>query len=252
MCIINKLTKEELEILIKQTETKTKFLNLLGLIEKTSKYYKILNARLQEENLQFPIFRSSVRRTIENVFCENSTAARSVVKKWIIKLKLFEYKCHVEGCPIIDIWLDKKVSLQLDHKNGINNDHRLENLRWICPMCHSQTDTFCGRNIGAYTSEEEKSLENVKKRIFFTCKCGETKCKISKHCSSCEVQEKINSRIQLPEKETLEKLMWEKPMQDIAKEFGMTDNGLRKRMKKLGIVIPPMRGFWQKKKAGLI
>lgn len=35
-------------------------------------------------------------------------------------------------------------TLGLDHKNG--RDHRPENLRWVCPNCDSQSDTFCGRN----------------------------------------------------------------------------------------------------------
>jgi 5-methylcytosine-specific restriction endonuclease McrA len=56
-----------------------------------------------------------------------------------------EYKCQ---CCGISEWLDKPISLQLDHINGINNDHRIENLRFLCPNCHSQTDTYAGKNIG--------------------------------------------------------------------------------------------------------
>jgi len=45
-------------------------------------------------------------------------------------------------CGITD-WLGQSLSLHLDHINGINNDNRLENLRLLCPNCHSQTDTYC-------------------------------------------------------------------------------------------------------------
>jgi 5-methylcytosine-specific restriction endonuclease McrA len=41
---------------------------------------------------------------------------------------------------------NKSISLQLDHINGIRTDNRLENLRLLCPNCHSQTETFCGKN----------------------------------------------------------------------------------------------------------
>ena len=40
----------------------------------------------------------------------------------------------------------KKMALELDHINGINNDNRLENLRWLCPNCHAITDTYAGKN----------------------------------------------------------------------------------------------------------
>lgn len=40
------------------------------------------------------------------------------------------------------------LTLQLDHINRVNNDHRLTNLRFLCPNCHSQTDTYAGKNMG--------------------------------------------------------------------------------------------------------
>ena len=40
-----------------------------------------------------------------------------------------------------------ELVLELDHINGVGDDHRLENLRLLCPNCHSQTETYCGRNI---------------------------------------------------------------------------------------------------------
>jgi hypothetical protein len=44
------------------------------------------------------------------------------------------------------LWNNKEIVLQLEHKNGINNDNRLDNLEFPCPSCHSQTSTFCGGN----------------------------------------------------------------------------------------------------------
>lgn len=52
-------------------------------------------------------------------------------------------------CGLTNHWNGKPLNLQLDHINGIYNDHRIENLRFLCPNCHSQTETFAGRNIGA-------------------------------------------------------------------------------------------------------
>jgi len=38
-------------------------------------------------------------------------------------------------------WQNKPLTLILDHINGNNKDHRLENLRWVCPNCNQQLET---------------------------------------------------------------------------------------------------------------
>jgi len=53
------------------------------------------------------------------------------------------FECSM--CGIRD-WNDKEITLELDHINGNNRDHRLANIRLLCPNCHSQTPTWRGRN----------------------------------------------------------------------------------------------------------
>jgi len=79
----------------------------------------------------------------EEIFTENSYYSNDLVKQRIVKDDLIEYKCKVCG---IDEGQGKPVILDLDHINGNNRDNRLENLRFLCPNCHSQTDTYKGRN----------------------------------------------------------------------------------------------------------
>jgi hypothetical protein len=62
----------------------------------------------------------------------------------LISENIKENKCEV--CSITE-WNGISVSFELDHINGIRNDHRLENLRIICPNCHSQTETYRAKNI---------------------------------------------------------------------------------------------------------
>lgn len=55
----------------------------------------------------------------------------------------FEYKCSI--CGIYE-WNGKELSLELDHINGNKNDNSLNNLRILCPNCHSQTPTYRKKN----------------------------------------------------------------------------------------------------------
>jgi len=82
--------------------------------------------------------------SLEDILVENSSYARHNLKRRILQENLIEYKCSC--CGIKDTWNEKKLVLQLDHINGVNNDHRLKNLRFLCPNCHSQQDTYAAKN----------------------------------------------------------------------------------------------------------
>ena len=90
----------------------------------------------------------------EDVFVENSTYARHNIKRRIIQKNLLEYKCS--ECDLEDNWNGKPLSLQLDHINGVNNDHRLSNLRFLCPNCHTQQDTYAAKNINKVNISQGK------------------------------------------------------------------------------------------------
>ena len=68
---------------------------------------------------------------------------RSRIKIRLLEDGILEHKCDI--CGLEGEWNGKPIHMRLDHINGVNNDHRIENLRMICPNCDSQLDTFCGR-----------------------------------------------------------------------------------------------------------
>ena len=67
-------------------------------------------------------------------------------------VKGFPYCCAECG---ISEWRGKSFTLEVDHADGNKRNNTLENLRFLCPNCHSQTDTYKGKNIKKGKSKEE-------------------------------------------------------------------------------------------------
>ena len=92
---------------------------------------------------------NTARHTLEEILVEDSFYTnRPSLKRRLIKSELLVDECKI--CKLKGTWQGKPIVLQLDHINGVHNDHRLENLRLLCPNCHTQTETYSGRNIGTY------------------------------------------------------------------------------------------------------
>lgn len=68
----------------------------------------------------------------------------SHLSKRLVSEKIKDYRCE---CCNINSYNGQKISLELDHIDGISHNHQLSNLRLLCPNCHSQTSTYKGKNI---------------------------------------------------------------------------------------------------------
>ncbi len=82
-------------------------------------------------------------RPLEELFAPGTHTNRGQLKRRLLLLGLKEERC--ERCGISG-WAGRPLSLALHHKNGDRLDNRIDNLELLCPNCHSQTDTYSGRN----------------------------------------------------------------------------------------------------------
>ena len=157
---IYKLSDEQFVELLKKSSTISEVLFKLGYTVKGNSWgYSQVKRRMDDLNLDYSIFKgkSAVIKTNklnnikkEDILKENCKHQRTVLRRYVIKNNLIPYKCAICGCTE---WQGKTLSLELDHINGVNNDNRLENLRFLCPNCHSQTSTYGSRNQQLNSSE---------------------------------------------------------------------------------------------------
>ena len=92
------------------------------------------------------------------ILVENSCYSNmSTLKQRLVKEGLKEYKC--EKCGITS-WMGNDISLQIHHINGVHNDNRIENIQFLCPNCHSQTENYSGKN----SNRENNTIVTNKKR----------------------------------------------------------------------------------------
>lgn len=80
---------------------------------------------------------------IEVLLVKGRRTGRDHLKARLIREGLKENRCEI--CNITE-WLGKPLNMQLHHKNGDGLDNRIGNLEFLCANCHSQTDTYGGRN----------------------------------------------------------------------------------------------------------
>jgi hypothetical protein len=80
---------------------------------------------------------------LSSILVEASAYPRGHLKARLFRAGLKTREC--EHCRQGEVWRGERMALILDHVNGVANDHRIENLRVLCPNCAATLDTHCGR-----------------------------------------------------------------------------------------------------------
>ncbi len=152
-------TEEDLEEAVECSRNLTETIKRLGLRAAGGNFRSVREwiEKLQLDTSHFETQAEVAKRTIaqymkdgkvplEEILVENSDYSRYHLKRRLYEEGLKEPICEI--CGQDEVWCGRKMSLILDHINGIWNDHRLENLRIICPNCGATLETHCARNIG--------------------------------------------------------------------------------------------------------
>ena len=144
--LIDNYTKDELAAMVANAHCLRDVINAAGYNCNSGSNNHTVKKRIEQFGISTEhfVYQKPTERTCENVFCENSTASQATLRRWYVRL--FGYtSCEICGQP--EVWNGKTLTMILDHKNGKKHDNRPENLRWICPNCDSQLETYAGRNL---------------------------------------------------------------------------------------------------------
>jgi hypothetical protein len=219
---MTKYTKEDIVQAVKNSDSLSDVLRNLGLRVAGSNL-RTLKIKIKQYDIdisnftyQKNVIKNFVdrRRVPIEVYLSNQKSIGSyVLKNKLIKQGFFQKQCSY--CHLTT-WLGRDIPLELHHMDGNHNNNTLENLTILCPNCHAMT--------------EKDNIRKQTKIVETYCSCGKKICQKSTKCRSCSVLG-TKQKITYPHYTTLEKMISNSTMTQIARELGISFNTLKKHMK---------------------
>ena len=240
---IDKLSNEEFTAIIQNNNCLLDILKQCGY--KSYKGSKLVQARCEKLGLDFSHVRDyahsqthsnenkigKCKYSLDEILIENSWYSRGpVIINRLIREKGWERKCVGCNRSVVRAF-DKlfSIPLELDHINGVHTDNRIENLRFLCGVCHALTPTYCGRNAN-YTSVDYNKPRMV------AASCAVTK----QNVKDCELTNTDDITVMFPDVVNLDEIKRNKNQmrndrnRGLGKKFAM----LTKLLKEHNIAIP--------------
>lgn len=259
--VIYKLNDEEFRNLVNRSGSLCDVVKYFGLSINGSGGFHVIKKRIKILNIDCSHITRNIREkrqknfslrykiSSDKILVENSTYVNThILKKRLIKEGLLLNNCYI--CKI-DSWNGKFLSLQMDHINGNKTDNRIENLRLLCPNCHSQTINYAGK---------KNELPRMKRHCS-TCGSGITAYSKTGLCAKCCLEithdknrigqevfytdaglfnSKSGSIVDCNELEQEIRLLgWEAT----GRKYGVCGNAIKKWAKKYGIHIASQKEF---------
>lgn len=148
------INKSELEAIVKASTSISEILAHFDLSNKGGNY-KTLQRRLKADEIDYGHialgigsnkgrqFLNAPKKPIEEFLVAGIECNTGHLKQRLLQEGILREECYI--CGQLPEWNGKPLVLQLDHINGDRKDNRIDNLRILCPHCHTQTETFAGR-----------------------------------------------------------------------------------------------------------
>lgn len=238
------ISKDELVEIVKRSTTISDVLLNFNLLNKGGNY-KTLQKRFEEDMIDFNHIKLGINSnkgrvfikekfSLERVLVEHSTYNRNTLKKRLLEEGLLKNECYV--CGQLPIWNNLPLSLQIDHINGVSDDNRIENLRILCPHCHSQTDNFAGKN------KARPIVISNRIKIKYNCiDCGlllnDNRGKRCRKCNGIYFSATCNAKLVWPSNETLIGLLSNNTVKQVSKQINIPLYSLRKYIKTNKLVV---------------
>lgn len=162
------------------------------------------------------------RRPIREILVEGSSYSRGSLKRRLYREGLKQRRCEL--CGQTEIWRGRRMSLIIDHVNGVRDDNRLENLRIICPNCAATLSTHCGRNV-----PRERTCRGCG-GTFEPAASGSHYCSMScaKRGQGAGVPRPERRKVCRPPFEQLRAETEEMGFSAVGRKYGVSDNAVRK------------------------
>jgi len=223
-------TTEQLSTAVAESRSVTEVLRRLGL-RPAGGNHRSIRAWIERLGLSTAHFSRApggrTARPLAEVMVRDSPYPRSALKRRLLATGLKQPRCEL--CGQDEWWRGRRMALILDHVNGVADDHRLENLRMVCPNCAATLDTHCGRN-NATSVEPRRCL--LCDREFAPRSAGQRYC--SRACGQRAPAANRGRpaperrRAQRPDLETLIAEVRELGFAGTGRRHGVSDNAIRK------------------------
>lgn len=164
---------------------------------------------------------------LEEIMVEGSTYSRNHLKNRLYREGLKARRCEV--CGQGELWRGQPMSLILDHINGIRDDHRLENLRILCPNCAGTLDTHCGRKNRLDLSHREclrcgsRFSPHYARQRYCSRECGRRAPRSNRGVPNPGLR-----RAERPSQDQLLREIAETSYVAVGRRYGVSDNAIRK------------------------